>query len=183
MSELTTVPGKLIEGPVAERDAIHIACAPVVAAEVLLPGEHVGRVPDGFGVDGESIGIVDPFLKARVQKGQRFWLFLYPNTITALRHEWTHPEFSATTATPLDSKSASEAYMRSVAENVGISYGRLMEYAKLNIERHGDWPEYITGGSEMEGESIPDDFWEHYERITGVVAPENRRDNFFTCSC
>ncbi len=89
--------GKLIEGADARRDAIHVAVAPVEAAEELGPGRHValraGKAVHATGDDG--IGIVDPFLRAPVLPGQRFWLFLYPNTITSLRHVWTHPAFMA----------------------------------------------------------------------------------------
>lgn len=90
--------GELITSP-AGRDAIHIAVAPVTAADYLEPGQHVGFCCKGNTTlvaaleDTELIGIVDPFLKARVEPGQQFWLFLYPNTITSLRHVWSHPAF------------------------------------------------------------------------------------------
>lgn len=81
----------------ARRDAIHIAVAPVIAGQRLNPGNHVGLV-DGVARVGlppgiSSIGVVDPFLGNAVEVGQRFWLFLYPNTVTSLRHVWTHPSF------------------------------------------------------------------------------------------
>jgi hypothetical protein len=89
--------GHLITNSDRRRDAIHIAVAPVTAAERLTPGQHVGFVQAGdtelVGPAENLIGIVDPFLREEVQPGQRFWLFLYPNTVTSLRHVWTHPAF------------------------------------------------------------------------------------------
>ena len=82
--------GKLIDGP-AGRDAVHVAVAPVVARVALRPGTHVDATG---GTDGERVGIVDPFLDCAVKPGDRFWLFLYPNTITGLRHVWQHPAFT-----------------------------------------------------------------------------------------
>jgi hypothetical protein len=96
--------GSLIEDGDRRRDAIHIAVAPVMAAERLLPGQHVGLVSGdtehvGAMEPNRCLGIVDPFLRQPVEEGQRFWLFLYPNTITSLRHYWAHPAFTAAVAT------------------------------------------------------------------------------------
>lgn len=91
--------GYLIDDEEHRRDAIHIAVAPVIAGCLLNPGDAVGLIgPAGdmelVGPAGNhNIGIVDPFLTAGVQPGQRFWLFLFPNTITGLRHVWQHPAF------------------------------------------------------------------------------------------
>lgn len=82
-----------------KRDAVHIAVVPVTAAQVLRPGDSVGLKNEkgsgwvGLVDEDEQIGIVDPFLRFNVYQGQKFWLFLFPGTITSLRHDWTHPAF------------------------------------------------------------------------------------------
>lgn len=92
---MTPEVGKLITDK-AFRDAIHVAIAPANAMETLLPGQHVAyRYGDAY-AEGEFVGIVDPFLREPVKKGEAFWLFLYPNTVTSLRHAWTHPAFAIT---------------------------------------------------------------------------------------
>ena len=79
----------------ARRDAVHVAVAPVVADQLLPPGAHVGLTDEGAASAAvRPIGVVDPFLKEPVRPGQRFWLCLYPNTVTSLRHVWTHPAFA-----------------------------------------------------------------------------------------
>lgn len=92
--------GQLITDGDRRRDAVHVAVAPVTAGHRLTPGQHVGLSADSYDVAGDTpphrrIGIVDPFLTAPVEEGQRFWLFLYPNSITGLRHIWSHPAFEA----------------------------------------------------------------------------------------
>lgn len=91
--------GQLIENGERRRDAIHIAVAPVTATVRLQPGDHVGLIEEGnkelAGPCEQTIGIVDPFLQTAVEPGERFWLFLYPNTVTGMRHVWSHPAFTA----------------------------------------------------------------------------------------
>lgn len=91
--------GQIIEeGRAVYRDAIHIAVAPVVAGDTLEPCYHVCLDKEGkaiYALPDQGVGIVDPFLRCTVHKGQRFWLYLYPGTITSLRHTWSHPAFTA----------------------------------------------------------------------------------------
>lgn len=90
--------GKLLYSK-ARRDAIHVAVLPVIAAHTLRPGEHVGISYefDGLHFVGDvddKIGIVDPFLTDTVPTNGKFYLLLYPNTITSMRHHWEHPALS-----------------------------------------------------------------------------------------
>lgn len=80
------------------RDAVHVAVAPTTAPCELRPGQHVDAQGNPEGGGTTPVGIVDPFLREAVQPGQRFWLFLYPNTVTSLRHDWEHPAFPATSS-------------------------------------------------------------------------------------
>lgn len=84
--------GRLIDGQ-RERDAIHVAVAPVTATERLYPGQALAFTGDDrksvkAGEPGR-VGIVDPFLRGPVYPGQSFWMFLSPGSITSLRHDVT----------------------------------------------------------------------------------------------
>lgn len=107
--------GKKITGQNQTKDAIHMAIAPVKAGATLTPGQHV-TIADGLAVPAKAIGvgIVDPFLAGNVQEGDEVWLFLYPGSITGLRHEWSHPCFPAQEAR-MDDKAYSERWLREYA--------------------------------------------------------------------
>ena len=166
--------GQIITGD-ANRDAIHIAIAPAIAAERLAPGQHVGFIGEAMGPSKTPIGVVDPYLEGAVFKGDRFWLFLYPNTVTSLRHQWEHPAFEGKAQVI----GASEARLRAFADTADLSYTELMSGAKEFLHNG----EYMCDGGKWEGFGITDNFWDDYEQVTGDKVPEIKRHSFFSCSC
>ncbi len=169
--------GQLV-GEGEERDAIHVAIAPVVAAEPLDPGDHVG-----LGADGKAnqrsphIGIVDPFLTKHLQPGDRFYLLLYPNTVTGMRHHWSHPAFVF--ENPL--RSASELWIRAFAEGINQTFESLMQDATSYVDY--DNREYDNSESYQSPEfGTWEEFWRHFERATGKVV-EDIGCTPYKCSC
>ncbi len=167
------------------RDAIHIAVEPVVAGDDLKPGQHVGFRPDGtVGLADEHVGIVDPFLTQTISKGERFWLLVYPRTITSLRHVWEHPAIpserpsTAPPPVPVSEKEAAEVYLRACAASNGIRYERLISGAEYYL-KSGD---YINMG-ENEDAYVGDEFWDQYEILTGQKVSASDRGSFFSCAC
>lgn len=175
--------GELIEGESA-RDAIHIAITPAIASEKLFPGQAVGLTCERInGVPYVAagmvpIGIVDPFLKAPVFPGIRFYVMLFPNTITSLRHEWTHPAFDDVSAKAVDD--ASKAFIEKFAVSIGRTYAKLMEDAK-HLMLGGD-PIHDDSESYKRAEYDWHEFWKHYANVTG---DSTEPDWYcpYTCSC
>jgi hypothetical protein len=187
MSESVKV-GQLI-GDKQQRDAIHVAIAPVVANEKLPPGHHVGFVTSSTEIVGKCkspIGIVDPFLRHQVDKGQRFFLFLYPNTVTSLRHEWTHPAFLPEQATAKIDVSESERWLREFADRADLGYQTVLNAGRDMIE-YGDCYTQIDSESargEWYSEGTPELFWKHFENVTGEKVPDDKKGKtLFSCSC
>lgn len=178
----------------ADRDATHVAVVPVIASVDMWPGQHCGVLSDGRASPrgAEHIGIVDPFLKDEVKAGQKFFLCLYPRTITGLRHVYVHPVLDAMSEAPKTDREASERWIRDfIARSDCPGYGTLMaaavgdhdknygEGGYLNSKIYDD--EYLHfGGSDAHGE-IPDEFWHHVEVVTGRKPPV--RAKYFSCSC
>jgi len=197
--------GNLIEGD-EQRDAIHVAVVPVESADQQLrPGARVGVSPDGKRASAawSHVGIIDPFLETSVLSGEKCWLFLFPNTVTGMRHHWSHPSFDQAQPEPAvaseDSKQASWDWMR--------------EYARQHHSHRNDWyhgwggpytaeqlidfatdylktgEKHVQQGSEslrdsMWVEATSNEFWKHFEIITGIT-PANYLDDRvpFCCTC
>jgi len=173
----------------AGRDAIHLAVEPAIAAQLLKPGTHVGFIEGGVGVCEDPVGIVDPFLKEPVTKGQRFWLVVYPRTITSLRHVWTHPAFGELPmSVSEDRKKRSEEWLRNycASESDAPEYETLLALACGQLDEDGGWShqgEYLLCmGSDAHGQ-IPPDLWDHVENVLGKKIPSEKRATYFSCSC
>lgn len=169
--------GQLIESK-QERDAIHVAVIPMTAGETLRPAQHVGIIREGVaGLTSNKIGIVDPFLNDVVRKGQRFWLVLFPNTVTGMRHHWSHPAFDKKD----DNQSLEEsiAWLKNAAVKLGVDYTDLV--CEGNALETGD---FINNGEDIRNiwYNIEDEFWKHHRVVTGRNTEEDDRGGF-TCSC
>jgi len=168
--------GQLITEP-RQRDAIHVAVAPVTAAERLLPGMPCGLA----GTRVNPIGIVDPFLKDMVEPAQEFWLFLYPNTITSLRHDWTHPAFEAGRISQDDHAAKSNAWIENHAKELGLTADVLMENAESWLE-YGE--HFVQHDSQRWRDNFnSEEFWHHYEIVTQKAVPADKKHSFYCCTC
>lgn len=158
-----------------QRDAIHIAVAPVVAAERLKPGQHVGLFDGKASLEGEPCGIVDPFLVIDVRRGETFWLFLYPNTVTGLRHDWTHPAFRSTQP----NTEASEAWLREFAAKAGRDYEALLEIGQeVAATQRG-----VHVGDDDDSDLFNEhkqELLRHLSIVLGLPMPD---DVYFSCAC
>ena len=197
MSDVTI--GKLIpEG--SQRDAVHIAVAPVIAGATLKPGTHIGFISpndtEAVAAVDNPIGIVDPYLTNPVYIGQRFWMFLYPRSITSLNHMWTHPAFENTIGVAqiidfdrVQRKASSEQWLREfMAKSDCPSYETVM-----NLIQNGKFSqdEYVGGymdeeymhfnGIDAHGD-IPQEFWDHVEVVLDRPY-SGLKPTYFSCSC
>lgn len=199
--------GKILEGADlnnAQRDAIHIAIMPCVAYGHLVGGEKVCMVtrttstpnpgnlverPSPAFPDSKIIGIVDPYLAdgVMIKPGEAVWVLLLPNTITGLRHDWTHPDLDALTPKSKDVEE-SKQWLQAFAGRWGFDYDEMLSTGLL--EGGGDaYGNYITARgvdlhSEGELGADLDLFWYHLEILSDKHFDRQHRDRIgWSCSC
>lgn len=198
-----------------KRDAIHLGVEPIEAGTRLKPGQDI-CICDGkaFGSNagGKLVGIVDPFLKANVKQGERFWLVVYPRAITSLRHVWEHPDFASDVklAEPSLPEPTEEEIHRAAAmmgdpralakdwiinwleevnsqldEDDGdpITFEGLVDTAMTHVGSSTWGGDYISRGGAFEGFHTPDEFWDKLADYKEINIPNKSRNNFFSCSC
>lgn len=183
--------GGILPDDTSGRDAVHVAVFSAFAAIKLFPGQDIAIIHQGdddieVAPIGETVAIVDPFLKTAVIPGERFWAYLYPRTITALSHRWSHPalgEKTATYASP-SHKLLSEQWLRDFCESADCpAYEEVMgEVSRFLAGTGNSDTEYMHfDGSDAHGE-IPSEFWHHVGIVLGqdITGP---KPSYFSCSC
>ncbi|MDE2095692.1 MAG: hypothetical protein KGL39_00415 [Patescibacteria group bacterium] len=178
--------GKILDDK-AERDCIHIAILPVIADEEYLSPGCPLRLVDGYGLvrsafDFESkncIGVVDPFLGRYPCKGEHFYAFLKPGTVTGMRHHWTCP---AVDNIPVPANE-SEEWLRKFASRWNFDYDEMIGQAQF------DGGEIVATGIDLHGADELDSgdeelFWHHLQVVSGwKYDVEHRQGIRWTCSC
>lgn len=166
-----------------KRDAIHLAVLPIEAGEQLYPGRDVGIGADGkayFKVD-KLVGIVDPFVPGGVNKGQWFWLVIYPRKITSLRHVWVHPDIDDVPDMTSD-RARSEAWLRNFCDTADCPNYETVIGRIISGSHASGWSEdYFHFDGQDAHSEIPPEFWDHAEIVTGKKIAE--RPVSFSCSC
>jgi len=169
-----------------KRDAIHLAVDNVVAGEKVYPGQDI-EIYEGEAfhrsITGKFVGIVDPFLDEPVQKGEHFWLVVYPRTITSLRHVWVHPDFEDDDPlAEVSSKEDSEDWLRAFIDRSDCPDYETVIAKALNNDNSWDNEYLHFDGRDAHGD-IPKEFYDHLAVVTGIVVPTDDRASHFSCSC
>lgn len=169
----------------AEKDAVHFAVLPVISADdYLFAGTRVrfvtGSTTHVKGVKGDAsgIGVVDPFITDEIKRGDRFFILMNPNTITSLRHEWTHPALAVVPAE--DAVGKAIEWMQEFAHQHDTDYDALVMQAHDALIS-GD---NITFGVDLDYDMIKE-FWANYALATGRTLPTTDEVKLprFGCAC
>lgn len=153
--------GKLITNEYESRDAVHFAIIPVEAGELIYPAALVG-VQKGIAYmhSAKKVGIADPFLKTQINKGDRFWLMMLPNTTTSIRHTWAHPAFDADVTSSQSTYNALAIdFMTEFVSKYEISIDDVLTKHPREWNARGD-----DANNEFKENW---QFWQYYTQVTG----------------
>lgn len=189
MDPITTIGTVLDKDAALQRDCIHVAILPVTCGEEYLGAGREVKLAYGTtnvvidAPHGKGIGIIDPFLRRAVRKGDRCWLFLRPGTVTGLRHDWICPEVDGVRP----AASEAEAWLRRFADRWNMDYDEMVAAASAPSEADGD--NYVVAegvdlhsAAELGGDEAL--FWYHLAALTGHEYDRTHRERFgWSCSC
>lgn len=177
-----------------ERDAIHVAVLPVIASMNLKRAcwleftyeDNIQHVTNARSW-ALAVGVADPFhQRINIEVGTRFLMFMKPNTITGLRHDWTHPALEKAMGQRMKQElldlPSSKTWLENLAASCDMTYSALIE--ELTSVARGE-SEYIHIGVDTPEAAYSEEIWEHYEKITNTVVPASikRHGAPFSCAC
>jgi len=181
--------GKIITEKQA-RDAIHVPVMPVTLPpnEYWSPGQWVSFLNGKLvKTKTDAIGIIDPFLKENwLREGTQVWIFLFPGSITSLRHDWSHPVVEEALKTSTHKES--EAWVRGFLKDK-FMYGEHLDgkpdYEGYNEVIYEDFIEQVRRGepfvfnSDYHGE---EDALLRFH-LENILGERLGKDVYFGCSC
>ena len=187
------------------RDAIHVAVFPMIAGEDHLHAGQKVRIkrgttnvalradynePEGgmssMPTDGDAIGVVDPFIGgwSSIRKGQGFYCFLTPGTVTGMQHHWKHTLID----NPIETTNEHEAWLLDFAEKYNFDYNTMVAEA-ISTDK-SQWGRYVVArGVDLHGADDLDAgeleaFWQHIEGLSGKTFDDKHKENLgWSCSC
>lgn len=194
--------GQLIKEGDPARDAIHVACCPVIAGEPLNVSDELKFLygskeivlrhrGSDYGDEEPIVGFPDPFLRLRpyperydyrdetvifpdrIRKGDRFWMFLLPGTATGLRHHYYHPLLDG----PRTCTNEHEIWLRRFSQFWGFNYDEMLRIAiqnHNNDDDDGDFDDYIVAnGVDLHSPGdLGDDLRLFWEHIEGLTGQQ-----------
>lgn len=161
-----------------DRDCIHVPYLEVTCDYDIRPGKFVGLIDKkNFRVELSTtpIGVVDPFRLNVIPSGEVFRMYLFPDKVTNMKHQWTSPliDFAA-------SKEESVAWLKAFANKINYDYNDLLELVKESQE----WDSLTTNNDAYYAFCrVEADFWLHYQNVTNTVLEMDTVTKPFTCSC
>ena len=173
------------------RDAIHLAVVTLQALEQFtvppIGNLWVDHLAKPSPTPTSAVGIIDPFLPrgTLVEKGEWFFVYLKPGSISGLRHVWSHEAFPEGKSDALkEAKDKAEIRVRDWCRSTdayGFDYQTCLEL----------FDEGESGGFRLDGGSIfsndeatgeiPSAILDDIELILGK--PLGQRPEYFRCAC
>ena len=178
------------------RDALHIAVISGIAGEKLKAGQNI-RLSDGIWITcniSVSTAVVDPYIKKPLTRGDLFWACLLPNTVTDVRHVWTHPDFPVKVKAQIGggefTSEESQKWIEDFCDRTyGVDYDTIIRASTGQDSSYDhnagcgwcvDGEYFAIYGSDAGGE-IPSELWDHVKNVIGKEPLY--RPRHFTCSC